>query len=196
MILEGLVTTINEDGRVNFAPMGPVIDGRDFGELRLRPFPTSTTCHNLRRLPTGVFHITDDVELLAASAIDRLEIDPAVRPAPGIEGYILTDACRWYAFEAVEFDDSGPRTSIRCPIVQHGRIRDFLGFNRAKHAVLELAVLATRLHLLPSAEVFRDLEHYRIVVRKTGGPQELRAFELLETFVRESYAVVEQPGCD
>jgi len=37
--------------------------------LRLRPFQTSTTFHNLKRQRAGVFHVVDDVLLLARAAI-------------------------------------------------------------------------------------------------------------------------------
>ena len=75
MIIEGLVTTINEDGTVNLAPMGPETEPA-FEQLILKPYPTSTTYQNLQRTGTGVFHITDNVELLARTAVGK----------PGIPG--------------------------------------------------------------------------------------------------------------
>ena len=35
--------------------------------------------------------------------------------------------------------------------------REFFGFNRAKHAVLEAAILATRVELLPADEILSEL---------------------------------------
>lgn len=67
-ILEGIVTTRNVDGTTNIAPMGPIVDS-DFTTLIFRPFKTSTTYENLIRARTGVFHVTDDVELFAAAAV-------------------------------------------------------------------------------------------------------------------------------
>jgi hypothetical protein len=58
------------------------------------------------------------------------------------------------------------------------------GFNRAKHAVLEAAILATRTHLIPPAEIEKEFERLRVIVNKTAGPQETEAFALLEAHVR------------
>lgn len=63
----------------------------------------------------------------------------------------------------------------------HARtLREFSGFNRAKYAVLEASILATRLHLHPIAEVAAEYRKYRAVVDKTGGPSEDVAMRFLE----------------
>jgi hypothetical protein len=77
-------------------------------------------------------------------------------------------------------DDSQPRTEIEAAVVASGRLRDFFGFNRAKHAVLEAAILATRLDLLPLEEIQAEFQRLRVPVAKTGGEAERRAFDYLE----------------
>lgn len=151
--------------------------------LTLRPYRTSTTYRNLKRSGQGVFHVTDDVELFARAAIGALETRPALLPATGVEGVILADACRWYAFRVTGLDDRQERTTIECHVVDRGWLRDFLGFNRAKHAVLEAAILATRIGLLPPRQIQEDYQRLKILVEKTAGAQERRAFELLEAYV-------------
>ena len=49
MILEGIVTTLNEDDSVNISPMGPLVD-ETFSRFLLRPYQTSTTYKNLKRV--------------------------------------------------------------------------------------------------------------------------------------------------
>ncbi len=185
MILEGIVTSRNDDGSINIAPMGPIVD-ESLAWLRLRPFQTSTTFHNLRRRRVGVFHVVDDVLLLARGAIGRLTIPPETRPAEVVDGAVLAEACRWYEFEVEAIDESHERSEIAARVVHMGRIRDFFGFNRAKHAVLEAAILATRLHLLPPAEIHEELRRLRTPVDKTAGPREREAFELVENYIEES----------
>jgi hypothetical protein len=73
-------------------------------------------------------------------------------------------------------------------VVHVGRTRDFFGFNRAKHAVVEAAILATRLHLLPLAEVAAEYRKLRVIVGKTGGPDEHTAMDLLEAKLRDAEA--------
>ena len=48
MILEGIVTTLNDDGSVNISPMGPIIDSK-LDVFVFRPYQTSTTYKNLVR---------------------------------------------------------------------------------------------------------------------------------------------------
>jgi hypothetical protein len=57
--------------------------------------------------------------------------------------------------------------------------RPFLGFHRAAHAVVEAAILVTRLHLVEPAEVRRQFAALAVLVEKTGGEREHEAFALL-----------------
>ena len=182
MILEGLLTTLDDDRTVNTAPMGATVDAA-MERITLRPFRTSATYRNLRRDGTGVFHVTDDVEMLARAAVDRLS-PPSTLPCAAVDGVILAGACRWYAVRVESYDDSGRRASFICRTAAGGELRPFFGLNRAKHAVVEGAVLATRLHLLPSAEIARQFAALRVLIEKTGGPAEQRAWDFLEDFVR------------
>ena len=152
----------------------------------LRPFQSSRTYQNLKQHPCGVFHVVDDVLLLARAAIGALLEHPEYFPAEKIDGRVLKAACRWYEFEIDACDDSQPRVTIEARVVHCGRLRDFFGFNRAKHAVVEAAILATRTHLIPAAELAGDFERLRVIVEKTAGPQEREAFALLEAYVRTS----------
>ena len=182
LILEGIVTTLNADQGVNISPMGPIVD-RQMQELELRPYQTSTTYQNLKRHGEGVFHVTDNVDMLARCAVGSISPPPTVSEAPHVSGRILTDACRWYEFRVLQLDDSQPRTRIRCEIVGQGRQRDFFGFNRAKHAVLEAAILATRIGLIPREQIELELERLQVLIEKTAGDQERSAFEFLRDYV-------------
>jgi hypothetical protein len=184
LILEGLVTTRSASGILNIAPMGPIVD-RGLTHLTLRPFQSSRTFANLKETGCGVFHITDDVELLVRAAINQIESQPATIPAQAIVGAILSDACRWFAFRVSELDDRDERTRIECEVVNHGRLRDFFGFNRAKHAVLEGAILATRIGIVPDQQILDEFQHLAVIVEKTAGDEEHRAWKLLTDYVQE-----------
>jgi hypothetical protein len=185
LVLEGLVTTLSADGTPHLAPMGPHVDA-DLRRFTLRPFPTSQTYRNLRAHPEGVFHVTDDVLLLARAAIGPVEPPPAYRPAGRVRGWVLADACRFFEFRVTAVDESQPRVRLDVEVAGHGTLRDFFGFNRAKHAVLEAAVLATRLNLLPPAEVAAEYRKLAVLVDKTGGPAEHEALALLEAHRRRA----------
>lgn len=192
LILEGIVTTISPDGSVNISPMGPRVD-TPLTQLVLRPYQTSTTYRNLKRTGQGVFHVTDDVELLAQAAVGQPDPLPPLQPADVVEGQIISSACRWYAFRVKALDDSQERTEIICEVVGSGTLREFLGFNRAKHAVLEAAILATRTDFLPGGEILAEFDRLRVLVDKTGGPAEQRAYEFLQTVIRSRLAAKVRP---
>jgi hypothetical protein len=183
-LLEGIVTTLNDDGSPNIAPMGPIVD-TGFHRLLLRPFRTAMTYRNLKRSREGILHVTDDVELMARAAVGQLDHLPAMRRAEAVNGFILVDACRWFAFRVESIDDTAERTAIVARVVDSGRVRDFFGFNRAKHAVIEAAILATRIGLLDAEHVLTELARLSAPVEKTGGNEERRAFEFLRQYIME-----------
>ncbi|HEX6985451.1 MAG TPA: DUF447 domain-containing protein [Planctomycetaceae bacterium] len=188
MILEGVVTTRNADGGVNVAPMGPKLrvgdDGMPrFDRLLLRPFKTSATYCNLARERCGVFHVTDDVLLLARAAVLDAFEPPPTTPAAEVSAARLADCCRYYEFVVDSIDESEDRTTMEARVVRSGRVRDFFGLNRAKHAVVEAAILATRRHLIAADALRAEFDRLRPLVEKTGGPAEHEAFALLERVV-------------
>lgn len=187
MILEGIVTTQNAAGELNVAPMGPIVDA-NMQAFVLRPFQTSTTYRNLKVHPFGVLHVVDDVLLLAQAAIGRLVVPPETFQAITIPGQVLKSACRWYEFRVDTLDESRERTRIDASVVHTGRLRDFFGFNRAKHAVLEAAILATRIHLLPADEILNQFDALRSPVDKTASEREREAFDLLDDYVKVALA--------
>ena len=182
MILEALVTTINADGSPNISPMGPLVDPQ-MRQFVLRPYQTSRTYANLKRTGQGVLHVTDDVEMLARAAVHQLDPLPRLAKAKKVEGVVIADACRWYEFQVTSLDDHAQRTTIACDVVAKGRIRDFFGFNRAKHAVLEAAILATRLESMSPQEVCAEFRRLAVLVEKAAGDQERRAFRFLDEYV-------------
>ncbi len=186
MIVEGIVTTLGPSDELNVAPMGPIVD-ESMAQLVLRPFQTSSTYRNLKARPYGVFHIVDDVLLIAQTALHQMETVPATLPAEKIAGRVLTDSCRWYEFEVIQFDDTNERTTLVAKVVHVGRLRDLFGFNRAKHAVLEATILATRVQLIPEQEMRRQLDALAIPVQKTSGPREEAAFALVRSYVDDWY---------
>ena len=94
-ILEGIVTTLNEDGTVNISPMGPIVDAQ-CRVLVFRPFQTSLTHRNLVRQREGIFHVTDDVGLIATAAVGIPQPFPTLDSAKKVQGMAIAHACRWY----------------------------------------------------------------------------------------------------
>jgi hypothetical protein len=168
--------------------MGLLVDD-GITQFVLRPYKSSKTYVNLKRTGQGVVHVTDDVELLARAAVKHLDTPPPLAKAKKVDGLVIVDACRWYEFLVTSLDDLAQRTTIACSVVAKGRIRDFFGFCRAKHAVVEAAILATRLDFLPADRVRAELRRLAVLIDKTAGPQERRAFDLLGEYIEERLGV-------
>lgn len=183
MILESIVTTMNAAGVGNIAPMGPIVpEGTlDWETVELRPFKSSTTYANLQATGSGVIHVTDDVLLLARAVLGNVAV-PTV-PAEKIAGFRLADCCRYYEFEIEAWDTSSERTKGTARVVHAGEIRPFFGLNRAKFAVVELAITVSRLGILPIEEIRAEVTRLRPLVEKTGGQAEHDAFVLLENHI-------------
>ena len=181
MIVETIVTTVAEDQTVNCAPMGV-----EWGEdaLVLKPFIETTTYRNVLATGAAVVNLIDDVRVFAHAAIGNPQL--ATVPAVAVRGVVLADCCSWREMEVRSIDSTPPRSRIDMAVVHRGVRREFVGFNRARHAVLEAAIYATRLHFLPRPFVESELARLQVIVDKTAGPAELEAMALLTAHVRSA----------
>lgn len=179
MIIESIVTTMAPDGAINFAPMGV-----EWGDevIVLKPFLETTTFRNVRASGAAVLNLTDDVMLFAQGAISSPQFPWS--PATVVRGAVLDAACSWRELEIVSIDDTPPRSRIQTRVAHRGMRREFIGFNRARHAVLEAAILATRTHLIPAEEINAEFRRLQVIVDKTAGPREQEAMAFLTEHVR------------
>jgi hypothetical protein len=171
MIVETVTTTRNPDGTVNCAAMGV-----EWGEAEIviKPYAGTRTLRNLRASGAAVVNLTDDILLFAQAALG--DPRPATRSADAIDGAVLADACSWREVE-VDSIEEGERARVVTRVVGRGRGREFVGFNRASHAVLEASILASRVRRLPAEEVRAELARLAVLVDKTAGPREREAMD-------------------
>ena len=181
MIVETIVTTVAADGAVNIAPMG--VEWTD-EVIVLKPFLETTTYRNVTATGAAVVNLTDDVRVFARAAISNPTF-PTV-PAVAVRGVVLADCCTWREVEVRSIDSAPPRSRIETSVVHRGARREFVGFNRACHAVLETAIYATRLHLLSREFVESELTRLQTIVDKTAGPREMEAMAILADYIRSA----------
>jgi hypothetical protein len=179
MIIEAILTTVDEHGTPHVAPMGV-----EWGEetIVIKPFLETSTFRNLRATGAAVVNLTDDAMLFARGAISDVQFPAG--PAAVVRGVVLEAACSWREVEVRSVDATPPRSRIVTAVVHRGTRREFIGFNRARHAVLEAAILATRTHLIPADEIRKEFARLQVIVDKTAGPRELEAMALLTAYVR------------
>jgi uncharacterized protein len=178
-ILETVVTTLNADGGVNCAAMGV-----EWGEQRIviKPYRGTRTLRNLRATGAAVVNLTDDILLFSQAALG--DPHPRTRPAASVDGAVLDDACSWREVRVEAIDDSGARACVSTRVVGGGTGREFLGLNRACHAVLEASILASRVRRLSPDDVRAELDRLQVLVDKTAGPRERAAMEYVTRHVR------------
>lgn len=187
MIIETIVTTRASDGAINCAPMG-VEWGDD--TIVLKPFLETATYRNVAATGVAVVNLTDDVRVFARAAISNPSYESV--PASVVDGVVLADCCSWRELKVASIDSTPPRSWIETDVVHRGVKREFIGFNRACHAVLEAAIYATRLHMLPRPFLMSEMERLQVIVDKTAGPRELEAMALLADFIRSAPHAVAQ----
>jgi len=183
MIVETIVTTMDAAGTVNIAPMGVEWTGGDEPPV-LKPFLETVTYRNVSATGVAVVNLIDDVRVFARAAISSPEY-PVV-PAIAVHGVSLRDACSWRELTVQCIDSTPPRARIETTVAHRGFRREFIGFNRARHAVLETAIYATRVHMLERDFLLSELTRLQVIVDKTAGPVEHEAMALLSDYIRSS----------
>ena len=183
MIRETIVTTVSADGAPHIAPLGLI---EEPGGWIIAPFAPSATLANLRAVPFAVANYTDDVRVFAGCLTDRRDwpLVPATRVLPPRLAGALAHA--ELAIVAVDEDAQRPRFHAR--VIRRATHAPFAGFNRAQAAVVEAAILVSRLHLLPREKIDREIELLRIAIGKTAGPAEQQAWDWLMEAIAAHHA--------
>ncbi|QPB22834.1 DUF447 domain-containing protein [Rhizobium sp. 007] len=173
-IRETIVTTVNAKGRVHIAPLGIIAE--DDGWV-IAPFRPSTTLENLTAVPFAIANYTDDMRIFAGCLTGRREW-PLVAvqdcPVPRLEAALSHSVLQ---VVSVTQDEIRPR--YFCRIAAEATHAPFTGMNRAKAAVLELAILVSRLHMLPKQKVDSEIAYLSIAIDKTAGADERQAWDWL-----------------
>ena len=182
IIRETMLTTISREGRVHIAPMGIIADGDGW---IVAPFRPSATHDNLRTIPFAVANHTDDVRIFAGCLTGRQEWPTTVSdhvPVPR-----LTGALAHIELAVIGVTEDEQRTRFRFAVVGRGSHAPFEGFNRAKAAVIEAAILVSRLHMLPREKIEAEVAYLGIAVAKTAGAHEAEAWSWLMDAIRAHY---------
>jgi hypothetical protein len=180
VIVETIVTTLGPAGAPHFAAMG-VLWGEE--RITIRPYLTTRTYRNLTASREAVVNVTDDVLWFVKSALTHEPLPSA--PARRVSVPVLRDACHWreVAVEDVVVPEAAVRAEVVTRVVERGERRPFVGLCRAKHAVVEASILASRRRFLSLEAILDELGRLDELVEKTGGPREREAMALIRTYL-------------
>jgi hypothetical protein len=179
MINETIITTLNEDGSVHIAPMGV---RREDDLFVIAPFKPSTTLNNLERSGQAVINMTDDVRIFAGCLTGHYDW-PTVNTSV-IDGKRLKAALSHIEIEVARQEGDDIRPVFYCSEKHHETHAPFMGLNRAKAAVLEAAVLVSRLRMLPDEKIDNEIEYLQIAIDKTASDYELEAWAWLMSRIK------------
>lgn len=174
MIYETIVTSMDAQGLPHIAPFG--IQEHE-GLVVIAPFRPSATLDNLLVSHSAVVNYTDDVRIFAGALTGRTQW--TMSSAKKIKGYVLDVALAHHELELVEIMEDTQRPQLSFKVVYEETHRSFKGFNRAQAAVIELAILVSRLHMLPMEKIEAEINYLEIAINKTAGERELEAWSWL-----------------
>jgi hypothetical protein len=179
MIRESIVITADREGRPHIAPIGLI--AQEDGWV-IAPFRPSATLDNLQAVPFATASHTDDVRVFAGCLTGRR--DWPLLPSEQVPVPRLAGALAHAELAVTELRDDPQRPRFLCRVVRIAMHTAFPGFNRAKAAVIEAAILVSRLQMLPRERIERELNYLQSAVEKTGGPEEIEAWSWLMEKVR------------
>ncbi|MGE0485819.1 MAG: DUF447 domain-containing protein [Gammaproteobacteria bacterium] len=180
LIHEGVIVTSGADGGAHVTPMG---FRRQGDIIEIAPFAPSQTLTNLHVHGRATMNLTDDVRIVAGCLTGRRQWPLA--DATRIEGARLADCLAHLELvvDGVSADAERPRFTLH--VVHEAMHRAFSGFNRAQAAVIEAAILVSRLDFIDPGKLAREMNYLHIAVAKTAGDTEWTAWRwLLEAIDR------------
>ena len=182
MIRETIVTSVSAAGRVHIAPLGVIAAGEGW---IIAPFRPSTTLDNLVASPFAVLNHVDDVRIFAGCLTGRRDW-PLVNDAGAVARLAACVAHEELAVERVSEDEQRPR--FHCRVTRRVTHGAFAGHNRAKSAVIEACILASRLHMMPRDKVESEMAYLQIAISKTAGPAEEEAWSWVKAKIDAHYS--------
>jgi hypothetical protein len=172
MIDEVIVSCRSAEGENQIAPMG--VTWRNEAEVLIAPFRPSRTLDNILSQGCAVINYCDDVRVFAGCLTGRYDwplVEAEEIAAPRLADALAHSEVR---LDHIEEDEIRPR--LICRPVHQANHKPFRGFNRAQSAVLELAILVSRLDRLEAEKIENEIAYLSIAIDKTAGERELEAW--------------------
>lgn len=178
MIYETVLTTVNKNNDVHIAPMGI---RQERGLYVIAPFKPSTTLKNMHETGTAVINLIDDVRIIAGCLTGRRSWP--LKEATQVQGAVLDASLAHVEISVEKLVDDELRPAFHCSKIYEHSHSPFLGFNRAQAAVLEAAILISRLEIVSVDKIRNELNYLEIAIDKTAGYREKIAWQwLMEKF--------------
>ncbi|MGZ8258799.1 MAG: DUF447 domain-containing protein [Methylotenera sp.] len=185
MIYETIITSVDAQGNAHVTPFGIRYEQ---GLIVIAPYKPSATLDNILATEHAVLNLTDDVRVFAGALTSRQAW--TLDPTEEIVGFRLADTLVHKELKLVKVKQDALRPQLFLEVVHEVQHQPFQGFNRAQAAVIELAVLVSRLKRLPMEKIEQEMDYLAIAIEKTAGTRELEAWEWLVEAVTNHQAAM------
>jgi hypothetical protein len=177
-ILEVIVISQDSAGQPHIAPFG--IRRRN-GLVHIAPYRPSLTLDNLMQQQSATLNMTDDVRVFAAALTGRTCWQLTQQDG----AWLLDSALAYQQLALHHIEDDPVRPSLYFSVQHQAQLAMFQGFNRAQSAVIELAVLVSRLGLIATAQIQQQMMQLQVLIDKTAGEHEWQAWQWLQERVQD-----------
>ena len=187
VIYEAVVTTLSPTGQPHVAPMGVRYAGHGASAtVVLMPYRPSRTLDHISATGHAVLNLVTDTRVFAGCVTGRRDW-PTVATEQ-ITGVRLACALSHVELRLLSRHDEALRSVLQMARVHEAVHAPFLGLNRAQAAVVEGAVLVSRLDRLPADKVDREMAYLQIAIDKTASPEEHEAWGWLREAIAQHRA--------
>ena len=180
MILETIVSTVDNKGEANFAPFGIKRSGQF---IFISPYIPSKTLSNLDESGYATVNYTNDATFFVNCIIGEKKFQK--KKCSKINGYYLKKCLSHDEVIVDSIKKDNIRPTYKCKIVSSYNHNRFLGFNRAQSSIIEACIIASRVGILNKKKVLADLDFLEVSVNKTAGSKEFKLWEKIRLFINK-----------
>lgn len=178
MILETLICSLDSNEEINVAPFG-IKKKKDL--IVISPYLPSRTHENLLNNEYASINYADDIGLFVNCFLNKNKFK--FKKCNLIKGFFLSEALSHQEVKVIDYKKNNLRPSFYCKIVYFKNHAPFLGLNRARHALLEACILASRIKILKKEKILNELNYLSIAVEKTSGKKEISLWNDMKNFI-------------
>lgn len=193
MIIETVLSSISQDGKVNFAPIGVHVPDTtshlsEVKDIEILLYSGSNTFSNLKTTAEGVINFTDDISIFVDTALFSISLPTA--PSLMVRPPRMAEANTVWEFSVTSFNDSTEPARVAGKVLSYNELAGFTGLCRARGVIIEATILATRIQWIPVNKIEESWRFWQEVVIKTGGIRERQAFQKVsDYFIQQGISI-------
>ena len=178
MIIETIISTMSKEKKPQTSPFGIKKKNK---LVLISPYLPSTTHTNMLENKFASISYTDNASIFVECIIKNQNF--LMKKCTSIEAYYVKDSLRHDEVKVVNYIKDDERPTFECEIIHSENHGSFLGINRARNALIEACILATRINLLPKKKILSELEYLENAILKTSGKIEQMSWNKLKKFI-------------